>query len=138
MANAESMHDFKIALLGIVFDPKTKRVLIGKRGKNSIPNATWCFPGGRLNLNEDVNTAIKRRISEKTNLKVENLGCVFTRVPQEQQNLLLAYFLCEFLGGEAKTGEKYKELKWVRPEEVERYFNAPFEAPLKEYIISLK
>lgn len=137
MAEGKEMHDFKIALLGIVFDPKTKRILIGRREKNDI-NLTWCFPGGRLNFNEDVEAALKKRINERTNLKVESLGCVFTRVPPEQENLLLAYFLCEVSGGKEKPGDKYKELKWVKPEELEKHFTTSFHPQLKEYILNLK
>lgn len=137
MPKGNEMHDFKIALLGIIFNPKTKKILIGKREKNNL-NITWCFPGERLNANEDVENALKKRINEKTNLKVENLGCIFTRVPPEQDNLLLAYFLCEVSGGKEKVGEKYKELKWVKPEELEKHFTTSFHPHLKEYILNLK
>ncbi|MBU2616556.1 MAG: NUDIX domain-containing protein [Nanoarchaeota archaeon] len=134
----ESNEGFAVALLGIIFDPKTKRILIGRREKDpDVPELTWSFPGGKINHGEDVEEVLKKKIMEKTGLKVESLGSVYSRVLPEKENLLLTYFLCEVTGGEEKSGGDLVELKWVKPEELEDHFTTSFHPHVKEYIMNL-
>lgn len=135
----EKMEDFKVILLGIVFNPKTKKILIGRREKDPyIPQLTWCFPGGRLDINDDVENTLKKKIKEKTNLKIENLGTIFSKTYPEKRELLAVYFLCEAISGKEKAMDDFKELKWVKPEELEKHFTTSFHPHLKEYIMNLK
>ncbi len=135
----EKLSDFNVILLGIVFDPRRKKILIGRRENDSyIPKLSWVFPGGRLNYNEDIEKALKERIKEKTGLKVENLGSVFSKIYPERKNFISVYFLCEVIGGKEKAGGLFSELKWVKPEELEAHFTTSFHPHLKEYILNLK
>lgn len=135
----EEMHDFKVILLGIIFNPKTKKILIGRREKDMyIPKLTWCFPGGRLSYNEEIDKTLKNKIRVKTGLKVENLGNIFSKTYPEEKKLIAMYYLCEVVGGKEKAGDDLKELKWVNPEELERHFTTSFHPHLKEYILNLK
>ncbi len=135
----ENLDNFNVVLLGIIFNPKDKTILIGRREDDPhISKLSWCFPGGRLKLGEDVGKAIKNRIKEKTGLNVANLGAVFSKVYPEKKDFLAIYFLCEILDGEEKAMGDLKELKWVKPEELEKNFTTSFHPRLKEYIINLK
>lgn len=139
MKTTKELHDFKIILLGVVFNPKTKEILIGKRKEDPyLPKLTWSFPGGRLNHGEDMENALKKRIKEKTNLEVENLGAVFSKTYPEKKEFLSVYFLCEVVGGKEKAQDKFVELKWVKPEELEKHFTTSFHPHLKEYVLNLK
>ena len=130
---------FKIALLGIIFDPKKKMILIGRREKDPyIPKLTWSFPGGKMQSGEDVEETLKRKIKEKTGLNVANLGSIYSRVPEEKRDLLLTYFLCQKISGKEKPSDDLVELKWVKPEELEKYFTTSFHPHVKEYILNLK
>ena len=130
---------FKIALLGIIFDPKKKMILIGRREKDPyIPKLTWSFPGGKMQSGEDVEETLKRKIKEKTGLNVANLGSIYSRVPEEKRDLLLTYFLCQKISGKEKPRDDLVELKWVKPEELEKYFTTSFHPHVKEYILNLK
>jgi len=130
---------FLVNVLGIVYDPKTKKILIGKRKNDEyIPELEWCFPGGRPKYDEDLEDGLKREIKKKTGLEVESLGAVFARIPDEKKEFLLIYYLCEVVGGKEKAGEKFIEIKWVSPEELEKYFTTSFHPKLKEYIMNLK
>ncbi len=130
---------FLINVVGVVFNPETKKILIGRRENDIyIKELTWCFPGGRPNYGEELEDALKREIKKKTGLKVESLGAVFAKTYPEKREFLTIYYLCELIGGKEKAGEKFKEIKWVNPEELEKYFTTSFHPKLKEYILNLK
>lgn len=126
-------------ILGIVFDTKTKKILISKRkNKSQITELTWCFPGGKIEVGEDLEKEIKRKIKEKTGLEIESLGSVFAETNLGNEGLLSIYYLCEFLGGNENPSEEYEEFKWVSPGKIEDYFGKELHPHLKEYLINLK
>lgn len=135
----KEMNDFKVILLGIIYDPRKKKILIGKRRKDKyIPGLTWAFPGGKPNNKEDIEKTLKKKIKLKTGLNIANLGNVFTKTYPEDRNLLALYFLCEVVDGKEKAADDMAELKWVKPEEIEKHFTTSFHPHLKEYILNLK
>ena len=129
---------FEVIMLGIIFDTQTRKILVGRREKDEdVPELTWGFPEGRLNTNEDMDKILKSRIQQKTGLVVKNLGPVFSKTYPEKKNLVAIYFLCEAVGGKEKAGNDFKELKWVKPAELEKYFTTSFHPRLKEYIMNI-
>ncbi|HUW43473.1 MAG TPA: NUDIX domain-containing protein [Bacillota bacterium] len=134
-----NLDGFNIVLLGVVFDPNKKKILIGRREKDPyIEKLTWCFPGGRLNHGKDLEKTLKKKIKEKTGLEIENLGVIFSKIYPEKKDLLSIYFLCEVIGGKEKLSNDLVELKWVTPEELETYFTTSFHPHMKEYVLNLK
>lgn len=132
-------NNFKIIVLGIVFNPETRKILIGKRENDAyIKELTWSFPGGDINIGNEPEETLKDEIKKKTGLNVESLGAVFARITDEKPEFMLIYYLCEVIGGKEKAGEKFKEIKWINPEEIEKYFTTSFHPKLKEYIMNLK
>jgi len=130
---------FFVNVLGVVFNPKTRKILIGRRENDPhIKELTWSFPGGRPTYDKDIEESLKDEIKKKTGLNVESLGAVFARITDEKPEFMLIYYLCEVIGGKEKAGEKFKEIKWVKPEELEKYFTTSFHPKLKEYIMDLK
>ena len=144
MENKKMLKDFDegvfaTIVLGVVFDTKTKKILIIKRKKDEyIPELTWAFPGGRPKYGEELEEGLKRKIKEKIGLDVESLGPVFAKVYPEREELLAIYYLCEVVGGEEKLGEDIEEFKWIEPNEIENHFTTSFHPKLKEYIRGLK
>ncbi len=130
---------FEVILLGVVFDPKKRRILIGRRENDPyIPKLTWCFPGGKVSQGDNLEKTLKEKIKEKTGLKVESLGAIFAKIYPEKKNLLAIYYLCEVIGGKEKAADDLVELKWVSPEDLEKHFTTSFHPHLKEYILNLK
>jgi ADP-ribose pyrophosphatase YjhB (NUDIX family) len=128
-----------ILLLGILFDPKTRKILIGKREKDPhIKSLTWAFPGGRANQEEELEDTLKKKVENETGLKIENLGTIFAKTYPENRKFLAIYYLCEVIGGKENPKDDLIELKWVNPEELEKYFTTSFHSNLKEYILNLK
>lgn len=134
----EEKKDFTVVILGIIFDPKTKKILIGRRENDpNIPELTWSFPGGQLTQGEDIEDTLKKKIKEKTGLEIANLGSVYSRIFPDKEDLLLTYFLCEATGGDEKAGDDLLELKWVSPNELEEHFTTSFHPHVKEYVLNL-
>jgi len=132
-------NNFEMVLLGVIFDPSTRKILIGKRESDpNVPNLNWCFPGGRLKHGESVDKILKQKIKLKTGYDVKNLGTIFVNTSQDKQNIFLVYFLCEVFQGEAQAGDDLTEVKWIAPDELEEYRKRPMNTRLKEYIMSLK
>ncbi len=130
---------FQVILLGVIFDPEKRKILIGKRENDpNIPNLSWCFPGGTLNYAKGLDRILKEKIKEKTGYDVKNLGTIFSKKYPEKENFLAIYFLCEVFKGEEKLGDDFVEMKWVAPKELENYFTTSFHSRLKEYILNLK
>jgi ADP-ribose pyrophosphatase YjhB (NUDIX family) len=139
MEKMESLNNFNVVVIGIIFDPAKKKILIGKRENDPhLESLEWCFPGGRLNNGEEVDKALKLHVKKKTGYEVKNLGAIFSKVMNEKPNMLTVYFLTEVFRGEESPGDGIKELKWVDPEELEGLFKTSFNSRLKEYLISLK
>ena len=135
----ENKKIFNVIILGVVYDPKEKKILIGRRENDpNIPELTWCFPGGQLTIGKDIDKVLKVKIKEKTGLDVKNLGAIFSETYPEKKDFLVIYFLCEAVGGEKKAGGYLKEIKWVVPDEVEKHFTTSFHTRLKEYVLNLK
>ncbi|GIU68539.1 MAG: DNA mismatch repair protein MutT [Candidatus Pacearchaeota archaeon] len=125
-------------VLGIIFDSKTRKILIGKRkDEKDIKGLTWAFPGGRPEFGEELEEAIKREVKEETNLDVESLGVIFAKTYPEKRDLLAIYFLCEVVGGKLKPNEDFSEVKWVSPKELNKYFTTSLHPKLKEYLEGL-
>jgi len=130
---------FVVIVLGIIFDPLKRKILIGRRIQDPhIKELTWAFPGGKPEYSEDLEDAVVREVKEETNLNVESLGPVFAKTYPEKSELLSIYYLCELKGGKEKAGDDFIELKWVTPDELESYFSTSFHPKLKEYIMNLK
>ena len=135
----EEMNDFKVIVLGIIFNPKTKKILIGRRENDPhVPKLKWTPPGGRVSHGEDIEISLKIKIREQTGLEVENLGHIFSMIPKEKKNFILILHLCEVVKGKEKVGGNLKEIKWVNPEELDNYFNIAYHPHLREYILNLK
>lgn len=130
---------FLVVSLGIIFDTKTRKILIARRdGDPNIKKLRWGFPGGRPKYGKDLERDLERVINARTGLRVKNLGAVFSRVLEENKKILLIYYLCEVVGGKEKSGGDFVELKWVKPKDLQKYFTTSFDKRLKEYLINLR
>ncbi len=135
----EDMDSFNVILLGIIYDPKNKKILIGRREDDPyVSELAWTPPGGRIIPEKDLEDSLKIKIKEQTGFDVENLGNIFAMVPKEKKEFILLLYLCEIISGKEKVGGNLKEIKWVDPEELDNYFNIAYHPHLKEYILNLK
>ncbi|HLD02857.1 MAG TPA: NUDIX domain-containing protein [Candidatus Nanoarchaeia archaeon] len=129
---------YLVNVLGIVYDPKTKKILIGRRENDPhIKKLTWCFPGGRPKYEESLENGLEREILIKTGLEVKVKKLIFARTHPEKLEFLSLYYHCEVSGGMEKAGELLKELKWVKPEEIGKHFTTSVHPEITRYLKTL-
>jgi 8-oxo-dGTP diphosphatase len=106
------------------------RVLLARRAKPPLLGR-WSIPGGTVELGETLEEALVREMAEETGLAVEPLEVltVFDRIQRDGKNVLFHYvivdYLCRLLSGDARAGSDAAEVRWVRPDELERFELTP-------------
>ena len=116
------------------------KILIGRRTKDPfIPKLSWCFPGGRPGYKKDLEYYLKLEVRKKTNLKIEVEKIVFARTHPENKKFLSIYYLTKPLNvGEERPGEKFVEIKWIRPTEVTKYFTTSVDDEILKFLNELE
>jgi ADP-ribose pyrophosphatase YjhB (NUDIX family) len=130
---------FLVNVLGIVYNPKTRKILIGRRENDPfVKELSWSFPGGRPGYEKDLEDYLKHEIKIKTGLEADVKQIVFARTYTEKREFLSIYYYCEVVDGKEKAGEKFVEVKWVKPTEVKKYFTTSIHPQLFEYLKTLE
>lgn len=129
---------FLVNVLGVVYNPKTKKILIGRRENDPlVPELKWSFPGGRPGYEKDLEEYLKIEIKKKTGLDIEVKEIILARVPPENKEFLLLYYRCDVAGGKERAGDKFVELKWIKPSEIRKYSTTTMDEKLLDYLKSL-
>ena len=130
---------FLVNVLGIVYNPKTKKILIGRRENDPyIKKLSWCFPGGRPSYGKDLELYLKKEIKIKTGINVDVKRIVFAKTYPEKREFLSIFYYCEITGGKEKPNQKFVEIKWVKPTEVKKYFTTSIHPKVFEFLRTLK
>jgi ADP-ribose pyrophosphatase YjhB (NUDIX family) len=126
---------FIVKIIGILFEPKSRKILIGKKKGDK----EYSFLQGDLNYKAELDKNLKKIAKEKTGYKIHNLGAVYAKNKiRNKKDVLELYFLCEATEGKEKKGNNIQELIWVKPSEIEKRLKQKFPARLKEYILGLE
>jgi len=64
---------FYVKIVGIIFDPKRRMLLIGK----NYGDKKYSFLEGDLDYEEELDKKLKKVAKEKTGYKIHNLGAVY-------------------------------------------------------------
>ncbi|MCK9859875.1 NUDIX hydrolase [Paenibacillus sp. ATY16] len=95
----------------------------------------WVFPGGQVEVGENLTDALRREIEEESGITcvvLQMIGvysntCMYkwhdgvTDVPTK----LMLDFICRPAGGSLRTSEETSEVRWVRKEEVLDLIHSP-------------
>ena len=107
-----------------------RRVLIARRSANKSLAGLWEFPGGKVELNENDEAALKREIREEFNRDV-TLGekfCENSHIDSEKTINLISYFMSftEF----PKESNSHDQIKWSSIEDLTNYEFCPADQPV--------
>lgn len=94
------------------------KVLLGKR-RGSHGEGTWGFPGGHLELWEDVEDCARREVDEETGLKIRNIKLgpyTNDKFRKDGKHFITLFVIADYDSGEAemKEPEKCDGWEWFR------------------------
>lgn len=97
---------------------KEDKIFITRRGYGEFIDM-WEFPGGKVEVGESKEDALKREIKEELELDIENLEYLIT-VDYDYPNfhLKMDCFMCEVAGGNLALNA-HNAVKWIDFEELD-------------------
>ncbi|MCG3086437.1 NUDIX hydrolase [Sporosarcina cyprini] len=118
-----------VAAGGIVEDKEGNILLV------KTQHGGWVFPGGQVEVGENVMDAVRREVKEESGIDIEVVKLIgvysntgihkwydgVTDVPTK----VMMDFACNPIGGELCTSEETSDCRWVRKEQVLDYVTGP-------------
>lgn len=118
-----------IAAAGIVLNEQ-QEVLMVKHN-----HAGWVFPGGQVEVGENVIEAVKREVMEETGISIEvgELFCAASNTAKypgyngvkEIPTKLMLDFICKYTGGTPRPSDENSESRFVPKEDALEMITAP-------------
>ena len=114
---------------------KKNKYLIVKRNKNKHLGLKWEFPGGKVDLNESLEDALKREIKEELDVKITiNKKIAEKDYKDEKINITVYYFECFHTSGNFVLNE-HEESKWVYKKEMYDYDFVEADRKIFKYLL---
>nr|WP_062995670.1 NUDIX domain-containing protein [Nocardia mikamii] len=123
--NAPSPNSVKVAVSALVRDNQGRILMIHR-----TDNGKYSIPGGGLEAGETVTKAVVREVKEETGVDVEVTGMigVFSDpqhvIEYDDGEVRQEFSICFHarpVGGELRTSEESKDVKWITPEELSSF-----------------
>tara|TARA_B110000263_G_scaffold185019_1_gene162570 strand:+ start:1149 stop:1529 length:381 start_codon:yes stop_codon:yes gene_type:complete len=100
---------------------KNDYYLIVQRNKDKHLGLKWEFPGGKVNINENFEDALKREIKEELDILISvNQKIAVENYKDKQIDIILHYYLCVQKSGMIKLNE-HEDLTWVLKQDFNKY-----------------
>ena len=100
---------------------KNDKYFIAQRNRNKHMGLSWEFPGGKVEIGETFEIALKREIKEELNINIAiNNKLGEENYQDEKINVKLHYFLCSHTSGEIYLNE-HEDSAWITKNEFKNY-----------------
>lgn len=106
-----------IGVGAVVF--RGEEVLLVRRGNPPLPG-TWSLPGGALDVNEDMKSAVKREVREECGIEVKvcNLLDIFEYIERDKDGRVKYHYIvfdfrAEYRSGTLTHASDALEARWV-------------------------
>ena len=113
-----------------------RRVLIARRSPSKSLAGLWEFPGGKVEGNENDETALKREIKEEFNrdITIGEKFCENSHTESEKTINLVSYFMSftEF----PKESNAHDQIKWSSIEDLTNYEFCPADKPIVNKLLN--
>jgi 8-oxo-dGTP diphosphatase len=128
-----------VKVVAAIIENENQEILCALRSPDmSIPNM-WEFPGGKVEANEDIFSALEREITEELDCKIETYKEVFNDNTHEYDTFIinLISIKCRVVQG-TPTKSEHSKLIWLKRENLESLKWAPADIPAVEQLINEK
>lgn len=115
-----------------------KGELLLQRRNKSPEKGCWCIPGGKVELFETFEEAVKRETKEETGVEIkviDELGICDHIIKEEEQHWVSPSFVCQITKGEPKIMEptKHTDMKWFSLERLPENITITTRDAIKNY-----
>lgn len=112
--------------MGILYNPTTKKILIGQRKENKPFPGYFEFPGGKLEYPETLYESLKRELNEELNLSIKKADFLFKII---REDFTLYFF---FISDTFKPliDNEYDIAYWISIKALKEYNFLPHNLPL--------
>ncbi len=127
-----------VGVAGVLVE--AKRVLLVLRGQ-SPAKGLWSFPGGRVELAERLEEAVRRELREECGIEVA-VGSLVDAIDaiegkgESVSHWVLAIFRVERVEGEIEPGDDAVAARWVTLDELRQLPTAPRVLDIAERVLS--
>jgi 8-oxo-dGTP diphosphatase len=110
--------------VGAVIFGHTGKIFLAKRGKEvRNESGKWEFPGGAVEFNETIESALVREVREEYGFEIsvlELLDVVDHIIPEEKQHWISPTFICAVKSGKPMIREPHKceEIGWFELDQI--------------------
>jgi 8-oxo-dGTP diphosphatase len=128
-----------VKVVAAIIENENNEILCALRSPEmSIPNK-WEFPGGKVEANEDIYSALEREIDEELGCKIETTKEVFNDNTHEYETFIinLISIKCKVVEG-TPTPREHSKLIWLKRENLKSLVWAPADIPAVEQLIQEK
>lgn len=124
----------RIYVVGAVIEDEDHNILCAQRPDNKNLALKWEFPGGKIEKGETPAQALKRELIEEMTLDISIGEKITTTVYEYDFGIVeLATYYAKIIKGDIQLLE-HAQMKWVKPEEIEKLDWAPADIPAIEII----
>ena len=112
---------------------KNGQLLACRRGPHSSLPGKWEFPGGKIEIDETPEAALKREIHEELDISI-SIQTVLDTVTHHYPDFTIALspFLCQIKDSQSPKCIEHAELRWINPSEANSLDWAEADLPIIE------
>lgn len=128
-----------VKVVAAVIENEQNEILCALRSPEmAIPNM-WEFPGGKVEANEDIYSALVREIDEELGCKIETTNEIFNDNTHEYDTFIinLISIKCRVIEGTPAPSE-HSKLIWLKRDNLDSLKWAPADIPAVEQLINEK
>ncbi|MGG1396844.1 (deoxy)nucleoside triphosphate pyrophosphohydrolase [Bacillus salipaludis] len=128
-----------VKVVAAIIENEKDEILCALRSTDmSTPNI-WEFPGGKVEENEDIYSALKREIDEELDCKIETSKKVFNDNTHEYETVIinLLTIKCKVVEG-SPTPREHSKLIWLKRKNLDSLKWAPADIPAVQQLIHEK
>lgn len=127
-----------VKVVAAIIENEKNEILCALRSPQmSIPNM-WEFPGGKVEANEDIYSALEREIEEELGCKIKALK-VFNDNTHEYETFIIQLISIKSkINNGTPTASEHSKLIWLKPENLDSLRWAPADIPAVEQLIQEK